>query len=140
MQRAEYLADVLAGSIAGSGGVIALHDTLLARPVVDHAVQRAARNRDPADNFRETLVEAMEAIPARERDRRRRAAILERTRARATHPPTAMRIGLLESRIEMPPRVELGQSRSQSIDTELAARYAAAGERRFDQFRDSLYR
>jgi Zn-dependent protease with chaperone function len=140
MQRAEYLADARGASVAGTAAMLGLHDVLLAQSVVQHAVSRAAHDRLPAGEVRGALAAAVRAMPSRERARRRRAAALERVRLGETHPPTAMRIDLLESRATESARYMLDHPRSAAIDDELAARYAQAGAQLIDGFRSSLYR
>jgi Zn-dependent protease with chaperone function len=140
MQRAEYLADARAASVAGTAAMLGLHDALLAQAVVKQAVSRAAHDRLTPEEIRTAIAGAVDSMPARERARRRRAAALERTRLGATHPPTAMRIDLLESRAAASPQIVLDSATSAAIDDELGARYAQVGAQLIDGFRSSLYR
>jgi Zn-dependent protease with chaperone function len=138
MQRAEYLADAAAARVAGSAAAIALHERLLLHPTFQHAVQQAAL----ADDARGTLDRvraALGAVPVRERERRRRIARLEQARLEATHPPTGMRIAVLEEREPHPPAVRLSPFDSERIDAELAPLEAAAGRALIDRYRASLH-
>lgn len=100
-QRAEYLADALAARAAGTQSVVRLHEKLLLEPTVRSVAQRVIQIPDEVDLFEE-IRQAVESVPARERERRRRVARLETARLDATHPPTGLRIRLLEERPELP--------------------------------------
>ena len=116
-QRAEYLADALAATVAGSAAVVALHEKLLLQPTVRAVVQHAVRATD--EDLFESLVHAVHSVPERERERRRRVARLEESRLAASHPPTGLRIALLEGRDRVGARVLLDEARSSEIDREL---------------------
>lgn len=137
-QRAEYLADALAARVAGTDGAVALAEKTLLESTFQAIVQHAARPGGDADLF-EQLAAATHAVPERERERRRRAARLEGARLDATHPPTAKRIDLLESRGRQAPTVVLNPERSAAIDAELAGRRRVLQQELIDEHRDSLY-
>ena len=61
------------------------------------AIQQAAL-ADDASGALDRVRAALRSVPERERERRRRVARLEQTRLEDTHPPTGMRIALLEER------------------------------------------
>jgi Zn-dependent protease with chaperone function len=139
-QRSEYLADALAAEVAGSDAVIGVQEKLLLEPLVYAAVGRAARAApgERVDAFDE-LAAAVARVPERERERRRRVARLEDARLDDTHPPTAMRIGLLERRPARQPGVVADAARSAAVDGELAGRRKALQATLVDEFRDALY-
>jgi Zn-dependent protease with chaperone function len=138
MQRAEYLADAAAAKVAGSAATIALHERLLLRPTFQHAIQRAALEND-ARGALDRVRAALDAVPPRERERRRRVARLEHARLEDTHPPTGMRIALLEERSPLPPAVVLSRFDSERIDAEVAPLEAAAGRALVDRYRAALH-
>jgi Zn-dependent protease with chaperone function len=139
MQRAEYLADALAASAAGTDAMISLHETLLMSSVVSTTLARAAREqRDPGELF-DQMRDDIDAVPARERERRIRAAEQEGTKLGSTHPPTAMRIDLLRSRPAERRRVTLTPEASHRIDVELDEKLVSCAQRLLDRQRDSLY-
>ncbi len=98
----------------------------------------AGYDRRSADVFAD-FAAAVAAMPERERERRRRVAALEGARLDDTHPPTAMRIELLESRPRHEPAVVLDDEGSKAIDAELAARQADFQRELVEDYRDSLY-
>jgi Zn-dependent protease with chaperone function len=137
-QRAEYLADAAAASVAGTAAVVALHERLLQHPTFTHVIQRAAVANASEDAL--SLVRAaLRSVPERERERRRRVARLEHARLEDTHPPTAMRIALLEERERQAPAVTLDRFASERIDAELAPLEPAAGRELIDAYRGALY-
>ncbi len=134
MQRAEYLADDMAARAAGTDAVIALHEHLLLASSVELAVQQAGDVEDLGH-----VRDAVRSVPERERERRRRVARLEPARLDDTHPPTGMRIALLEDRPDRPPAVTLNRAWSERIDAELAAYEGPVARELTDAYRSSLY-
>jgi Zn-dependent protease with chaperone function len=140
MRRTEYLADALAARVAGTDATVALAETILLGPAFAAIVSRnvhAARRGDTTI-FAE-LDAAIAAVTPRERERRRRIARLERSRLDHTHPPTALRIELLERRAWLEPAVTLGAEASEAIDDELARYRKPVADRVVDDARDRLY-
>jgi Zn-dependent protease with chaperone function len=137
MQRAEYLADALAAQVAGSRATIALHERVLLASTFQLAVQQAAHENatDVLDRVRQSL----RRVPDRERERRRRVARLEQTRLDDTHPPTGMRIALIEGRPPQQPRVVLNEARSRRIDAELEPLVNRVDRELLDAYRSRLY-
>jgi Zn-dependent protease with chaperone function len=139
-QRAEYLADALAARVAGTEAVVLVHEKLLLEPsfravVQEHAHPATAAN---ADLFEATRLR-FGSVPERERTRRRRVAMLEESRLSDTHPPTGMRIRLLEQRPPQAPEVTLDRERSDQIDAELRRLRSPLGERLVELHKASLY-
>ena len=137
MQRAEYLADALAARVAGTAAAIALQEQMLLTSAFWLAVQQAAQAGDDGDVLARAT-EALCAVPDRERERRRRAARLEHARLDDTHPPTGMRIAMLEGRPAQAPAVTLNSAWSARIDTELEPLRMQIGAR-CSTYRSSLY-
>jgi heat shock protein HtpX len=139
-QRAEYFADILAADVAGTSAVIALQERLLLHSTFRAVVQRAAlgRGEDHA-GLLDRALEHLNAVPERERERRRKVARLETARLDVTHPPTGSRISLLERRGAKAAKVTLGADGSSAIDQELKKRRSAVEHQLVDEHRDSLY-
>jgi Zn-dependent protease with chaperone function len=135
--RAEYLADALAARVAGSEAEIGVEEKLLLRSVYETVAIRTSRE-EGSDLFQQ-LRQAIDGVPQRERERRRRTARLERLQLTTTHPPTARRIELIEARPREPGRVFLDEERSAKIDRELAPAWLASGARIADDSRAAMY-
>lgn len=137
--RAEYLADALAATVAGTPAMVAAHEKLLLASTFGAVVQRLAHEGTGSRDLFSEIAATFSAVPARELERRRRAARLEGARLDVTHPPTGMRLALLESRPATRALVELAEADSAAIDDELRP-YAEQAQRRLtDEYRDALY-
>jgi Zn-dependent protease with chaperone function len=134
-QRAEFLADAQAARVAGTAAVTALHERLLLASQFELTVQQAGDE----EGLFVHLHAALEAVPERERERRRRVARLEHTRLDLTHPPIALRIALLEGRPALPPVVTLNSAWSARIDDELEPLERDVARELLDRHRSSLY-
>ena len=122
MQRAEYLADARRGARRRHrGGDRGCTSGCCCTRTFQHAIQRAAIE-DDAPGALDRVRAALRAVPARERERRRRIARLEQARLEDTHPPTGMRIALLEERAPQPPLVTLDASSSGAASTPSSSR------------------
>lgn len=124
-QRAEYLADLKAGEIAGPEATARALERLLMADTCYDAMERSMRfhrELDPLDAARQ----AVSRLPAREIERRTRASRARETRTDATHPPTCLRIRLLRARPAASASVVLGLSDNATIDRELATAGSAA--------------
>jgi Zn-dependent protease with chaperone function len=140
MQRAEYLADSLAASVAGTEAAVSLEETVLLQATIEMCIHDAAHKKEARELLFPTIRAKVRAVPAVERERVRRVAELERARLTATHPLTSMRLRLLEERPHRGRRVTLGEDDSAAIDGELTARGAAVASALVDGYRASLYR
>jgi heat shock protein HtpX len=138
MQRAEYLADALAARVAGTPAAIALEERMLLASTFMLAVQQAAHAGADVDVLAQ-VTEALRAVPDRERERRRRVARLEHARLNDTHPPTGMRIAMLEGRPGQEPAVTLNSAWSARIEAELEPVHERIGREVLDAYRGSLY-
>jgi heat shock protein HtpX len=137
-QRAEYLADDLAARVAGAEAKRGLLAALQYQGVVELAVQNLALGRAKDDLVTE-LERAARAVPARERERLRRVGLLEDARIDATHPPTALRIAMLERRSAMDPLVIVGVDEDAAIRAELQRLERPIRLRLVDAYRSYLY-
>jgi Zn-dependent protease with chaperone function len=137
-QRAEYYADALAARVAGTRAAIGLEEQMLLESTFRFAVQHTAHARNGADLFAE-LERAVSGVPERERERRRRVARLEDARLDDTHPPTAKRLALLESREPVDAAVVCSEEQAEAIDAELSAHRESVQAALLDDYRDSLY-
>ena len=138
MQRAEYLADALGARVAGSQAMVKALEMLMLQSAFALAIQRAAHGDDGTDVI-DRAREAVHDVPDRERERRRRVARLEQARLEGTHPPTGMRIELLEQRPPLPPAITLDTARAKRLGEELRPFSAAAGTAILDAHRGALY-
>jgi Zn-dependent protease with chaperone function len=121
-QRAEYLADEIAASVAGTEAVGPLLDaTLLLDEVRQSLVVTGADGGDPA-RWRA----AAEGVHGRLRDRLpvlRQRSVRDGASLVASHPPTGLRIGRLRRRPYQTPAVVLTEEEARHIDIELSEWY-----------------
>ena len=138
-KRAEYLADQLAAETAGTAAEIGFQEKLLLGGSIGMAVHQHVVGRTPSrgDVF-DALRQAVDNVPRRELERRRRVARLEGARLGAAHPPTAKRIEVLERRPTAAAAVVLDPRRRAAIDGEIAAVRAALSRQIVEQYRADL--
>ncbi len=141
-RRAEYLADAIAAREAGTDAIVGVHEKLLLEGSFQHLVRRYASpsTRPENDDLFAAVRPALAAVPERERERRRRVALLEASSLGSTHPPTGQRIRLLEQRPIRAAQVVLTSADSDAIDRELAGLRPGFQRRLFENQRSSLYR
>ncbi|MGH2346133.1 MAG: M48 family metallopeptidase, partial [Chloroflexota bacterium] len=138
-QRAEYLADHLAAEVAGTAAMIAALEKTHMAALFQEAVRRATLGQ-AATNLFADLRAGVSSLPERERERMRRVARLEGTRLDATHPPTGLRVALLEARPATQPRMVLSALQWRAMHDELAVAEAGMQARLIDRYRAGLYR
>ena len=116
-QRAEYLADDLAVDVAGSESV----KELMIKELVADACLRALQSasQQGLSDLWAAEAEFVASVPASEIDRRRRVAGSRPLRVDVSHPPTELRIRLIESRPDRLTRVPTLAQRFDAIDSEL---------------------
>jgi heat shock protein HtpX len=136
-QRAEYLADALSARIAGTAAEIRVDEKMLLASLFDTIAYRSLHEPEP-DVFGE-LRTAIHTVPERELERRRQVARHVGTRLSATHPPTARRLELIESRPVEAGQLLLTDEASDHIDEELRPLGTILGRRIIDRYRDALY-
>jgi heat shock protein HtpX len=140
-RRAEYLADAIAARVAGSDAVVATHEKLLLASSFEQVARQFAHpsNRGNEAAVFDAVRAHLDAVPTREKERRRRVAMLEASTLGATHPPTGHRIRLLEQRPVRAAQVTLTSGQSDEIDRELAGLRASLGRRLVENQRSLLY-
>ena len=126
-QRAEYLADLLASTVAGTEQMQrALEKTYLG-DVVDAALRTHALTV-PTEPLGDKLVDAVRALSAVDLDRYRAQSKQLNWRVDSTHPPTAMRIDMLALQAQRAPTHPLSPAEVSELDSEIA-RLVAANQR-----------
>jgi Zn-dependent protease with chaperone function len=120
-QRAEYRADELAATVAGTDASIELLDQFLAGDASVRSMQTALRGNPNADIWARQRA-FLAAIPASQRERWRRLAGREQHRTDASHPPTLLRQDMLNSREHKSPRLQASPEALQLVTTELFSR------------------
>lgn len=118
-QHAEYRADDLAADLAGSESFKALLVKLLVADACFRALQSASQQS--VSDLWAAEVEFVASIPASEIDRRRRVAGSRLQRVDVSHPPTELRIELIEASAQRLPRVPTLAQRFGVVDQELTA-------------------
>ncbi|WP_141848383.1 M48 family metallopeptidase [Lapillicoccus jejuensis] len=114
-QRAEYAADVAAARVAGTPGAVALLSGLVDPRGWLTSVSSALRR----DEDVWTALAVAGRRPARETARLRRIARDETVRVDASHPPTALRIDLLERLPRTGPAATMTPERLAAVDREV---------------------
>lgn len=118
-QRAEYLADDLAASVAGTEAMVSsLKKLYFAQNY--HAILRAAAQSSNTMHFFQAFRQHIQTVPASELQRIERAGVLEDSRVDVTHPPTLYRIERLSIHPKTP-RLQLTQDQVEAIEQELKA-------------------
>src|SRR5205085_9756047 len=106
---------------------------------VHSVIQRRVHGRGEDGDLFGEIAAAVRDVPGRERERRRRVARMEDARIDDTHPPTGLRIRLLEERPPRAARVMLDAERYGVIDAELSRMRRSMHEHLIDAFRARLY-
>ncbi|GLY84345.1 M48 family metallopeptidase [Actinoallomurus iriomotensis] len=138
-QRAEYLADRLAGQVASPGAAADMLDTMLVTAQTHRLVLRRTAVRAGTELWAEQRG-AVANLPESERERRRRLAARERLRVDESHPPTHLRIAVLRGRPESEPRVRIEADETERITAELATDYDRVARELRESARAALYR
>ena len=136
-QRAEYYADALAASVAGSDATVRVLDRLLDAGAWDRAVSTTAIARRPFGLWAE-LDRQRERTPASELERLRRAARRRGTRLGDGHPPLPLRIELLRSRPTVEPTFAIDDVRMAAIDAELEPLAEPLARATLEAYREAL--
>jgi Zn-dependent protease with chaperone function len=137
-QRAEYLADALAASVAGTNAQISSLEKFQFRHAFEVATQRAAMYFKTEDLFYE-LRERVRRAPRRERERINRVAKLPTPDIVTTHPPMAYRIEMLHTHPVASPKVVLTEEEAKQIDKELSALEPEMQEKIVQTYEESFY-
>lgn len=115
--RREYLADDLAAEVASTGAARQLMETLLQVERIDAELRRLSKGAD--ETLWTRLAEHTASLPPRERERLRRVSALERHQQDAGHPPTHLRVELLDRRGPSTARVVLDARTDRAVEREL---------------------
>ena len=118
-QRAEYLADLLAASVAGTAAMQGVLEKTYLHEVVDAAVRVHALTT-PHDAIEPAVRNAAAAVSEAELDSHRAASRSESWRTDASHPPTAMRVDQLLRRAESAPTVTLLPAEKEALAEEVS--------------------
>lgn len=119
--RREYLADDVAARIASTEAALGLIETLLHAERVEEELRRLAADGEAPRDERlwALLAEHVAAVPARERERLRRISELTWHHVDDTHPPTHLRMALLDRRGPGEPAVVCDDRTVRAVEREL---------------------
>lgn len=143
-QRAEYLADAMAATVAGSDAEVQAEQDMLGAGSVDVSIASSVVSTlrthprhvpDEMLGIWAAVADRAASTPTSELDRRLRASKRAQTRVDDSHPPTWMRIEAVRSRPKQDPAVRVSDAEWASIDTELAAPMRAMERHVFDETR-----
>jgi Zn-dependent protease with chaperone function len=138
-RRAEFLADAIGARVSGSDAAIALHEKLLLSSSFEQVVRQCAHPSATDVDVFDAAKSFLDTVPRRERERRRRVAMLEASTLGSTHPPTGQRIRLLEQRPVRSAQVTLTAGESEQIDRELGRLRKPLQRRLIENQRSRLY-
>lgn len=129
-QQAEYFADYLGSTIAGTDAVVTTLERMGSSEHLDDVLLRNAYSTAQSGAtilglFRQRIAE----LPDREWQRLARSGQRERARIDASHPPTAYRIGFLGAHVVTKPRMIAAENVMRTIDVELGALQETLGRR-----------
>lgn len=129
-QAAEYQADALAAQVASSEAARDMLAALLLvtsfetvrnrRRSVSHRSGLPGTRIEPEQDFWTELAEQLASIPPLERERRLRLSERELGAVDRSHPPTHLRLRMLDLHPVAEPRVVLGENEAAAIEAELA--------------------
>jgi Zn-dependent protease with chaperone function len=136
-QRGEYLADRLAGDVAGRSAAVSMLEKLHLGDEFGRQVTGLAIN-DQRDLLGEWRA-ATAALASQDRERATAAARSDVARLDATHPPTGGRIRLLEARPQGIASVVVSASQQMRIDAELAQHERRVHAELADKAASALY-
>jgi heat shock protein HtpX len=139
-QRAEYLADYLACTVAGTEAMLSLLDKLHLGQTFQITVKRVALGSDKTVDLFEELRQRVERVPQRELERVSRVQQLASSRLDVTHPPTRNRIQLIRSHAIYQPKVTFPPEEFEKLEEELLSLREATQRKVIDSFRASLYK
>jgi heat shock protein HtpX len=138
-QRAEYLADQLAATISGTDAQLSLLEKLSFRNTFETTLRKIALGDSRDRDLFEELLQNVERMPERERERIRRVLQMEESRIDVSHPPTAYRIALLRAKYVPNPGMVLSASESEQIDSVLAPMRDRIQRKAITAYKASLY-
>ena len=117
-QRAEYLADRLAASVAGSKEMQEALEKTYFDKIVDHALRVHALTA-PYEPIGSKILQAANAVMSIEVEALRSESLSLQWQVDSTHPPTALRVGLLELNPALPLPGLLSKTESDALTHEV---------------------
>jgi len=138
-QRAEYLADRLAATLAGSEASMHLLQKLLFANSLDLVIQHFALKEVQTITIFDSFNERILSAPSSEKLRLLRLEDYTQIRLDRTHPSTSLRIKMLKQSPIQVPSLMVDQSLMPGINRELTGLKPIIQARLVDQYRDSLY-
>jgi Zn-dependent protease with chaperone function len=121
-QRAEYFADYLAARVAGTSGTVGLLRRFALGEHLQDVLLRHAYSTEQSGSYILSLFrDRLANLPARERERMRRATEAEGARLDNTHPPTASRIAFLQAHTVGAPSLVVTAAKMAAIDAEFSS-------------------
>lgn len=118
-QRAEYLADRLAATVAGTDAMTASLEKTYLFPDIDAASRRHALTQ-PNAPLEGALAEAGRVVSLEQFQAYRDKSFHEQWQVDSTHPPTALRVDMLRGVPAAQPQALLSDSEGNALDAELS--------------------
>ncbi len=137
-QRAEYHADRLAASVAGTEAACGLEQKVLMADSLAFAAHRVV-HRKTHRTVLDEMAHMARSLPPRERERLLLLAEQEEPVLDSTHPPEKLRLRMLTESRHCRPVVELTPQTRVAIDEELAQAAARVNEELETAFRSALH-
>ncbi len=129
-QQAEYFADYLASTVAGTETMVATLRRLgCGEHLGDVLLRNAYSTSQSGARILALFQERIANLPAREWQRLARAGLREGARLDDTHPPTAYRIEFLKAHVVTEPRIVAADNVMRAIDAELITLQERLGHR-----------
>jgi Zn-dependent protease with chaperone function len=122
-QRAEYLADDIAARVASPASTAGALDTIVTGRSTHSWVLERRKFNIGKTGFWDQMRSALSAIPQSEKERRRREHARGRLRVTDTHPPTHLRVKMLQGLPASKPLISLSATQEDAIRAELAQDY-----------------
>ena len=137
-QRAEYLADLLAANVSGSFAMCtALEKTYLSE-IVDAAIQELALNQPDLD-IKTKLFGVVNELGDEDLERYRETSRREEWQVDSTHPPTALRVDMLQLQHARPPKDLLSAEEWSLFDEEVVRLVALMRQELVNQKLEAVY-
>lgn len=138
-QRAEYYADILAASVVGKQASISGMEKILYRKVIEAEVRLFALQRVPQSNLFDNLRRRIATVPRSEIERLRRVSQYEVDRMNISHPPTALRLQMIEKSAPNNPALIIPTALCERVACEMQLVEQDVQHRIVDNYRASLY-
>lgn len=126
-QRAEYFADAAAARVASPASMASSLDAMLTGSETYSFVAGRRRFPNQKADFWTQLRSSLSAVPESEKERRRRAHARDRLQVTGSHPPTHLRIKIMQGLPSSEQLVSLSPAQEEAIRAELAGDYTRVG-------------